>query len=262
MKFRPFIISLMASVVLTACTKDLDLEYHDIDPLPVVEAHLTDEGIRAVLTLTTPMDEPMNLGRLTDAIVTLTDLTTGEAFALQPDETGAFTASVGGIEGHEYELAVERNGLTYSARTVMFGPPQILGLEFSWIQMPYDEVAVLQGQFFDDPTTEGDCYWMKLYRNGEIYMWNQLDDRSASGGVATFFTMTTRRDTSQEDEGSALYDGDVMTLTLCRTTRAMYNYLEGLQNDSNGPAMFTGPTRCLGYFLAATPASADIIFKN
>lgn len=260
MKLRLLIFSLLA-VALTACQKDLDLKYHDIDPLPVVEAQLTSDGITAVLTLTTPMDEPMDLTPLTDALMTLTDLTTGETFALAPDDEGVYVAAVGGVVGHEYELAVERNGQTFTARTEMYPPTQILGLQFSWIQMPYDEVAVLQGQFVDDPSTQDDCFWMKLFRNGEIYMWNQIDDRSASNGVGTFFTMTSRRDTDAEDDGAVLRDGDVMTLTIYRVSRAMYDYLEGLQNDSNGPAMFSGPSRCLGYFMASVPVSASITFR-
>ena len=260
MNFRLLIFSLLVAV-LTACQKDLDLEYHDIDPLPVVEAQLTSGGVSVVLTLTTPMDEPMDRTRLTDATVVLTDLTSGESVLLAPDADGVYTAETGGITGHEYELSVGRGGQTFTALTEMYPPAEILGMQFSWIQMPYDEVAVLQGVFADDPTSEGDCYWVKLYRNGEIYMWNQVDDRGASAGAGTFFTMTSRRDTDAEDEGNVLRDGDVMTLTISRVSRAMYNYLEGLQNDSNGPAMFSGPSRCLGYFVASTPASASITFR-
>ena len=44
--------------------------------------------------------------------------------------------------------------------------------------MPYDEVAVLKGEFYDNDTSDDECYWIKLYRNGEIYMWEEMDDLS------------------------------------------------------------------------------------
>ena len=71
--------------------------------------------------------------------------------------------------------------------------------------------------------------------------------------------MTTRRDTEQEDEESALYDGDEITVSICRISRPMHDYLEALQNDSNGPAMFEGDF-CLGYFMATSPVSETIVF--
>jgi hypothetical protein len=40
----------------------------------------------------------------------------------------------------------------------------------------------------------------------------------------------------------------------------MHDYLEALQNDSNGPAMFSGD-KCLGYFVATSPVSASIVFR-
>ena len=101
---------------------------------------------------------------------------------------------------------------------------------------------------------------MKLYRNGEIYSWQEQDDRTAYEGVNTFFTMTSRKDTDEEDDDEVLFDGDVMTVTVTPISRSMHDYLEALQNDSNGPALFSG-RRVLGYFLASTPVSRSVTFR-
>ncbi|MDE7336127.1 MAG: hypothetical protein K2N10_07450, partial [Muribaculaceae bacterium] len=164
-----------------------------------------------------------------------------------------------GIDGHRYRLTVERNGQSFESETRMFGPTTIESLEFNWISMPYDDVAVLQGRFTDDTATTGDCYWVKIYRNGKIYQWGEVDDRGAVGGLCTYLTMTSRKDTDAEDDESVLFDNDVVTMTVCRISKEMHNYLEALANDSNGPAMFTG-SRCLGYFLASSPAEKTIVF--
>lgn len=250
---------ILLTLGLMSCQRDLDLKYHDIEPLTVIEATLTAEGARVAVTQTTPMDEPLNHTRLTDAIVIITDLTDDSETALTPDDEGFFVSSVGGIAGHDYRLSVERQGERYEAETQMLPPTEILGMQFFWINMPYDQVAVLQGQFTDNPAIENECYWIKIYRIGEIYQWQEIDDRGAADGIGTFTAMTSRRDTDAEDDSTVLFDGDVMTVEVYPITRLMHNYLEAIGNDSNGPALFTGP-RVLGYFLASTPATASITF--
>lgn len=260
MNISVYTLAALPLLLLTSCEKELDIDYHDIDPLTVIEATLTPDGARVGITMTTPMDEPMNTSRLTDASVSLHDRTDGITYTLAPDDEGFFTDPAPGIAGHVYTLTVERGDTRYEATTAMLPPTEITSMEFNWIKMPYDRVAVLQVQYRDDPAEPGQCYWVKLYRNGEIYKWSEMDDRSAVGGTATFFTMTTRHDTDEEDDNTVLYDGDVMTCTVAPISQSMHDYLEALQNDSNGPQMFTGD-KCLGYFIASSPVSASLTFR-
>ncbi len=246
-------------ILVTACSKDLDFKYHDIEPLTVIEGELTSEGAKIGITLTTPMDEPMDRTRLTDATVIITDLTDAKDYTLTSDADGFFTDPTPGIPGHHYLLTVVREGNTYSMETQMYPATEIVDAEFNWISMPYDKVAVFQARYLDNPADTGDCYWVKLYRNGEIYSWQEQDDRTATEGINTFFTMTSRKDTDKEDDDEVLYDGDVMTVTVTPISREMHDYLEALQNDSNGPFLFSG-YRVLGYFLAADPVSRSVTF--
>ncbi len=259
MKLHIYILILLLGSMLASCEKELDFKYHDIPPIPVIEGSLLPDGIKVGLTMTTPMDEPMDLTRLTDAEITLRDLTADVTYTLSPDESGYFTAPVDGVIGHSYGLKIERNGSIYEIETEMYGPTEILSLEFNWIKMPYDQVAVLQCKFADVNQATGDCYWVKLFRNGEIYRWTQTDDRGALDGVITFTAMTSRRDTDEEDDEDVLFDGDVVTCSVSKISKEMYDYLEALQNDSNGPAMFTGDM-CLGYFMATSPVEKSIVF--
>ncbi|MDE6835901.1 MAG: hypothetical protein K2J03_02965, partial [Muribaculaceae bacterium] len=65
----------LLNLFLTGCEKELDFKYHDLESPLVIEATLSQEGSNVRLTHTTPMDEPMQRGRLTDATVSITDLT-------------------------------------------------------------------------------------------------------------------------------------------------------------------------------------------
>lgn len=251
--------TILGCVITAGCEKELDFTYHEIDPITVIEGELTPDGIKVGITMTTPMNEPMDRTRLIDAVVALTDMTAEEEVYLTPDNQGYFTGQIHSVYGHDYRLTVERNGQSFASVTTMFSPVEILGLEFNWIKMPYDYVAILQCRFTDNPMVAGDCYWIKIYRNGEIYRWAQVDDRSAVNGIATYFTMTTRRDTNEEEDDEVLYDGDEITCSVTRISKSMHDYLESLQNNSNGPAMFEGD-QCLGYFLASAPVSESIVF--
>lgn len=243
---------------LSACKKELDIDYHDIEPLTVIEAELTPLGIKVGLTLTTPMDEPIDRTRLTDATVTLTDLSADTVYMLTTDADGFYIDPTPGIEGHRYRLTVIRGQERHEAETVMYPPVDFLSLGFSWIKMPYDHVAVLQGRFSDISPSDN-YFWVKIYRNNEIYQWNQINDNGATDRIVTFVTMTSRMDTDAEDESEVLYDGDLVSATVSAVSREMYYYLEALQNDSSGPAMFTGE-RCLGYFIATSPVERSVVF--
>lgn len=258
-KFISYIIIGAVVFAFQACKKDLDIEYKDIEPITVIEGELSLQGASVKITMTTPMDEPMDTTLLTDASVTLTDLTDGGSEILVPDRLGVFTGANAGIPGHQYELKVMRDSKTYVASCEMAAPIDLLALEFNWIKMPYDHVAVLQVTFTEDTAIDGECYWVRLYRNGKAYMWNLVTDLYATDGVINDVFMTSRRDLDEEDEETALRDGDVVTASVSPISREMYDYLEAVSSDSNGPTMFTGDF-CLGYFLSSATVSSSITF--
>lgn len=258
MRILRYIYPLLLLVLAVSCEKELDFKYRYIEPITVIEGLLTPEGIEVAVTLTTPMGEPMDRTHLTDAAVTLLDLTDGSTVTLNPDAEGYYADSRPGVTGHEYRLTVERDGCRYEAVTTMYPPTEIVSLDFNWIKMPYDQVAVLQGKFLDTDI-DGQCYWVQLLRNGESYQWLEVDNRGSIDGVYSFLTMTSRRDTDEEDDDEVLYDGDIMTCRVSPVSRAMYDYLGALQIGSNGPAMFSGDM-CLGYFMATSPVSRSIVF--
>ncbi len=252
-----YLTALLIPLFFTSCEKELDFEYHEIEPLTVIEGLLTPEGVKVGLTLTTPMGEPMDRTHLTDAEVSLTDLTLGLSYSLTPDEEGYFCNSVEGVAGHEYRLSVAREGATHTAETVMFAPVRIESADFSWIRMPYDHVSTLKVIYNDDREIRGECFWIKIYRNGEIYKWAVQDDRTSANGEMSFVSMMSRQDLSEEEDDEALREGDVVTVEVERISRTMNDYLDAIGNDSSGPAMFTGP-KVLGYFLATSPVSVSI----
>lgn len=260
MKIRHIHIPIIASAltICSACEKELDFRYHDIPAITVIEGAITAAGSDVTITQTTPMDEPTNRTHITDASVTLTNLDTEDTSILLPDDRGNFVSVNPGIPGDRYRLTVTHDGHTYSSISTMTPAVDIQSLEFSWIDMPYDQVAILQIAFADNnPDIEGDCYWIRLYRNGAAYMWKEIKDNLSIDGIIYEVIMTSRRDTEEEDDRTVLTDGDVINVTVTQISPDMHDYLAAISSDSNGPSMFTGDF-CLGYFIAGEISEASI----
>ncbi|MCH5230004.1 MAG: DUF4249 domain-containing protein [Muribaculaceae bacterium] len=252
------ILCIIIGFLFLSCEKELDFEYHSITPELVIEGILTEDGIKVSLTNTTPMNEPFSDMRLSDAKVVCEDMETGDIIYLYPDKENFYTNSFEGLIGHRYILKVEREDKIFESECEMRKAPEILDMEFQWIKMPYDHVAVLQISFKDFNTPE-DFYWLKVYRNDEPYKWIISDDRSAVNGVINEVIMTSRKNLDEEDEKDILREGDIVKVAINTISREMYDYLIALENDSNGPSMFSG-NYCLGYFMASGVSIDSIVF--
>ena len=250
----------MLTAALAGCEKELDFEYHDVDSPLVIEAVLTGEGPTVRLTHTTPMNEHMDLSPVTDAIVTLADLTDGTSRSLPLRADGSYGDDISGEPGHEYQVDVTAGGTRFRSACTMEHSSEITGMLFQWIKMPYDYVAVLQVSFREAPGNKDNCYWVRLLRNGEPYSWSVIDHRVASDGIINFVTMTSRRDIEEEDDEDVLLDGDEVTALVIPVSLRMADYLMALELDSNGLPMWEGGF-CLGYFLAAPVAEKSVIFR-
>ena len=63
-----------------------------------------------------------------------------------------------------------------------------------------------------------------------------------------------------DDDDDVLLDGDLVTATVAPISASMYDYLEGLLNNSNSSLMFAGDF-CLGYFLASPVAERSVTYR-
>lgn len=249
----------LALPLLASCEKELDFHYHDVASRLVVEGHTSQRGTIVALTHTCPMGESMNVTPLVDATVVLSDLTDGISRPLAVGIDGKYVDDLPGVTGHDYRIEILHGGRHHSAQSEMTAASNILGLEFKWIKMPYDYVAVLKIAFKDLPSVDT-CFWIKIYRNGTPYKWILSDDRASVEGVINEVTMTTRQNPDDDNDDDILVDGDVLKVVVNPISRAMYDYLTAIQSDSNGPRMFEGDF-CLGYYMASPESASSIVFN-
>lgn len=255
---RIFLVFIL-TFLLAACEKELAFHYHDVESQLVIEGNTSENGTTVSLTYTCPMDAAMDLTPVTDASVFLTDVTEGVSRELALDSNGTYMDDTPGIYGHVYRLDVSHKGNHYKAESTMCQPTRIIDLDFQWIKMPYDHVAVLRIEFTDIPSQDT-FYWLRLYRNGKPYQWILSDDRASVNGVISEVTMTTRKNPDDEDDKDNLVDGDAIDVAINPISREMYDYLVAIQSDSNGPRMYDG-NFCLGYYLASPKTTSSIVFR-
>lgn len=231
------ILLYLLSAMTVSCTKDLDIEYRDIEPIPVVEANLTDRGLDVSLTLTSSMNEPMDTVAQTDYTATLSE------------------------KGNDvYRLDIDYRGKHFYSECQMQPKAKIGDVRFQWIKMPYDHVAVMSIWLVDDPQTPGDCWWVRIWRNGKTYQWLSNDDKFALFGMVEITMMAARRNPEPDDEDN-LNDGDELRISATRVPRHIYDYINKLSASTiAGPTTFSGDF-CLGYFLASTPVDTTVIYR-
>lgn len=258
MKITKYIAALFVIIAATSCEKEIDFEYHEVSPMVVIESTIDQNGSKVSLTYTTPMGEPMDTLKITDAIVTITDIGYDKEYILKVNSNGEFYCDSPGIEGREYMMKVTLGGQSYVAKSRMLPYSELRDVEFKWIRMPGDDMAALRIVFEDNPASI-DYYWVRIYRNGKAYTWSVITDKAQIDGFVEETITTTHRDESLEDEKSLLKDGDIIKVTLTPINKRMFDHLTALANGYNGFSMIEGEN-CLGFFIASPTAEKTITF--
>ena len=119
---------------LSSCEKELDFKYHDVESQIVIEATLSEEGSTVSISQTIPMEAPLKITQLTDALVSIKDITENSTYNLTVDEMGIFYGGTPGIPGHEYNIEVSSAGKYYFSSCTMRQPSRIISLDFQWIK--------------------------------------------------------------------------------------------------------------------------------
>ena len=58
-------------ILFSSCEKEIDIDYHQIDPLYVVEAYVSDNGMQARISMTNDMDNNDTSSSISGANVTI-----------------------------------------------------------------------------------------------------------------------------------------------------------------------------------------------
>ncbi len=258
-----FYIFAAATAILASCEKEIDLDYKDIDPLPVIEGILSSENTEVKFTRTRNMgDSVKSPGIQCESVRIIGE--DGTAVELDFGSDGVYrpAQNIDVEPGRTYTLEVKNDGLTYTAQSTASEPVKTTGPEFVWAEF-VDWMQCWEFLVVDNSDSVEKFLRINIFRNGKIYYWG-----TTSGKGEFPVDLGLYYDSDMEfDEEMILYDGDKMRFEIMTIDRATYDYLYGLQIDNMNPAPIfrcSDPdVTCLGYFSAmVTVQVQEVVYEK
>jgi hypothetical protein len=245
-----------------ACKKIIQVNLVNVSPQIIIEGNVTDDAGPYYVQISRSVDYGANnvFPPVTDAVVSITDSTTGQTDRLLEVDSGVYSTQILiGRPRHTYQLLVIENGERYSATSTM---PQSVRLDsvtfeqntnFNGISMV---TAIVN---FQDPAGVTNYYQFTENVNGkavpDIFVFN---DRLSDG---KYIQEPLFNDTAYLIPGAALL------LTMNCVDENIYNYFSELSNvtatagiQSTTPANPTSNINngALGYFSAHTTSAEQL----
>lgn len=262
-------------LLLSSCEKEIDIDYHEIAPMVVIEGRVTNEGTEVSVRRSRSVTDSVQGVSLPGATISIYD--NGEEHSLAYDtKDGCYRSNLKGAEGHNYRMTVDFEGIRYEASSTMPAPSSIISTDFYWFNI-LDERLLVDVLWATDPDPEQRNYF--LYRidrhssNPHItkkmqrraYRWNVFDDRGNPPGQIFrdihCMMEQTALDDKEDDWDQILYDGDTIMTQLHTIDLPAYEYfrtlLSGQGEGANPISNISGG--CLGYFMASSITHADTV---
>lgn len=259
MKKSIFLFLCLSLLLLVSCEKEIDIDYHSVEPIYVVEASVSKGGMKARVSKTQNMDDNNTKSDVTNASIVVTGSDGSEA-RLTHQKDGRYQSKATGIEGVTYQIDVEVDGRHFTSTSTMQRMPKINRFHFIWKKIMSERFLVGELLFQDIPN-EDNWYFSHIYRNNLGYRWAvKRDDQNPNKELQQLFSIA-REGSNDKD---LLVDGDKLRVELRAIDQRAYDYLYSMQimdNTNTNPIQnFTGG--CLGYFSAYSQVTIDYVFHE
>ena len=241
------VVLLVVLLGLAGCEKEINIDYHETDPIYVVEASVSNSGMVARLSTTKAMDNNSSSSDLNHATITVTG-SDGTNVTLKNTSNGFYRASKSGTPGVEYTIDVTIDGQHFISTSIMQQQPVMNS--FRVIRKKITSEWFQMGDLrLQDLPNEDNWYFMHIYRNDIGYRWAVMSDRNDPGKELQQFFNFFREGS---DDNDVLKDGDRLRIDIRAIDQRAYDYLYSMQvmeNTGTNPIQnFMGG--CLGYFSA------------
>ena len=252
---------LLSAMFLLSCEKDIDLDYHQVDPLYVVEASISNEGTNVRISRTNNMDDNNGISDVTGTKVTLSD-DQGGTWEIPYTRNGYHRmSSLKGVPGTTYNIDVEIEGKHYTSTSTMQRAPKMNSFRFVWMKVGSERICFGDLKIQDIPN-EDSWYYFHIYRNGVGHSWAVMrDDQNPNKELQQLFSFFHDGRSSEKDQ---LKEGDELRILIRAIDQRSYDYLYSMQlmdNTGTNPLEnFTGG--CLGYFSAYNQVTRYVTFHR
>ena len=239
-------------LLLTSCEKEIDMDYHTVEPLYVVEASISEEGAVARISQTQNVTDEIGKRPVSDAQVIISS-NYGEQCILNLDSAGCYSSSeIKGVEGREYTIRVQIGNYITKSTSRMQEKFSIDDTYMYKEQMLEDEVVYYHVDVTGYKTDSIGYFYALVTRNGEPYKWAVTGNKGHGDTTAINVGCFVYCDLDKDNK-DILKDGEEIAVEVRKIDKRTYDYLYALhiaeRSASNPIRNFTNPST-LGYFSA------------
>ena len=258
MKYYVYLFLCLNIVLLTSCEKDIDIDYHQVPSLYVVEASVTNTNMEARISKTQNMDDNSTQSNINNATVVITG-DDGSSYQLKYMSNGRYYYSSKGVPGVTYTINIDLDGEHFTSTSTMQNKPTINSFRVVRKKIATEWFQIGELKFPDLPN-EDNWYFMHIYRNELGYRWAVLNDRNdPNKELQQLFNFFREGDNGSD----VLRDGDDLRIELYTIDQRTYDYLFSMQmmeNTGTNPIPnFSGG--CLGYFSAHWLVAKPFVYR-
>lgn len=276
---RKFLYLIIYILALTGCEREIDIAYHEMEPMVMIEGRVTNEGTEVLITKSRSMTDSVKGRGLPEAEVIVSSEGAEEHLSFDA-ATGYYRSDLQGVPRQTYRLSVVFEGKHYEATSYMYPPAPFISTEFLWQPIMQERLLAYEMWSVDPEPDVRNYFWYRMDRIShhthfkdkpvtDAYRWNVFDDRGCPPGVIYHDIMCMSEqmaeDDEQEDWNDILYEGDTITLRLMTIDQPTYDYFHSLmmgQRSGANPLGNISGDACLGYFTAAYITHADtVVFR-
>lgn len=243
---------------ITSCTKVIDVNLSNTDPIIVIQGSVTDTtGPYSVkITKTIDIDKNNNFVGLSGASVTISD-DAGNSENLQEASAGMYkTSTLVGVPGRTYTLTVQVDGKIYTAKSTMPAKVAYDSVSYTIIERG-DDAKPYATVHYVDPIGVNNYYRAIRYVDGifdgEIFVESDIfsDGRNRAAVL--------RKRGGDDDDDKVITIGGTVTVEMQCIDKYNFDYLSQLE-DADGESNSATPANpvgnitngALGYFSAHT----------
>jgi hypothetical protein len=260
MNINTIILTFLSVIILSSCTKVVQLDLKSSRPQYVIEGNISNAEEAGSVRITRSIDfNETGCPPVSNALVVISD-DMSHTDTLQQATPGTYQTSLHGIPGHTYQLLVQVEGQTFSASATM--PQQVtMDTLYTVRESPFGKEMITPYVTYWDPKSSTEYYNFIVSCNGRrstrLYFANDLFD----DGIKT--TQALR------DFDSTYKAGDQLTVEMQSISKEMHDYLYSVQqNLYQNTATPVNPVRMIsgvevvGYFSAHTSQKRILIIPG
>ena len=259
-----YIVIICNILLISSCTKEVNIDLNSSNPLLVIEGNITDQAgpYTVKLSKTINFSESNSFPSVRGALVIISD-NLGVVDTLRETIQGIYqTHTIVGIQGHSYTLTVFAEGKQYNAISTLPSKVNLDSIQFE-SDPGFNENTFEFVPVYYDPISIGNNYRFILTVNGKTDASFLVNNDVNSNGIVN------QRSFASDD--LKILEGDTVQITMLCIDADTYTYYKTLDEllgsnpifaatPSNPPNNITG-NKALGYFSAFTTQSIVAVAK-